>query len=88
MSIPDTAAILRLLDALEQHTADELESQFLDFKPWQGPKEDLRLACEYASCFVNGSGGVVVFGVADKVRGPGSLCRNGSRVPERSSDDQ
>lgn len=69
MSIPDTVAILRLLDALEQKTADDLESQFLDFKPWQGPKEDLRVACEYAACFANAAGGVVVFGVADKQRG-------------------
>jgi ATP-dependent DNA helicase RecG len=66
MSIPDTAAILRLLDALEQKTADDLESQFLDFKPWLGPKEGLRVACEYAACFANAAGGVVVFGVADK----------------------
>lgn len=69
MSLPDHSKILQLLDALEFQTADELESQYLDFKPWQGPKEDLRLACEYASCFANANGGVVVFGVADKVRG-------------------
>lgn len=69
MSIPDTVAILRLLDGLELQTADELESNFLDFKPWQGPKEDLRVACEYAACFANAAGGVVVFGVADKQRG-------------------
>lgn len=69
MSIPDTAAILRLLDALEQQVADDLESQFLDFKPWQGPKEDLRVACEYAACFANAYGGVVIFGVADKQQG-------------------
>lgn len=69
MSIPDTARILALLDQLEQQTADDLESQFLDFKPWQGPKEDLKLACEYAACFANAAGGVLVFGVADKVRG-------------------
>ena len=29
------------------------------------------MACEYAVCFANASGGVVVFGVADKVRGRG-----------------
>lgn len=69
MSVPDCTELLHLLDALEHCTADDLESQFLDFKPWQGPKEDLRVACEYASCFANGSGGVVVFGVSDKVRG-------------------
>ena len=32
-------------------------------------RDDLKLACEYACCFANGAGGVVVFGVADKVRG-------------------
>lgn len=69
MSIPDTAKILALLDQLEHCIADDLENQFLDFKPWQGPKEDLKLACEYAICFSNASGGVLVFGVADKVRG-------------------
>ena len=69
MSIPDTAQILALLDRLDFCVADDLESQFLDFKPWQGPKDDLKLACEYACCFANGAGGVVVFGVADKVRG-------------------
>ncbi len=69
MSVPDTAQILALLDRLDSCIADDLESQFLDFKPWQGPKDDLKLACEYACCFANGGGGVVVFGVADKVRG-------------------
>ncbi len=69
MTIPNTTQILALLDQLEHGIADDLESQFLDFKPWQGAKEDLRLACEYAACFANASGGVVVFGVADKVRG-------------------
>jgi ATP-dependent DNA helicase RecG len=69
MTVPDTTQILALLDQLEHSIADDLESQFLDFKPWQGPKEDLKLACEYAACFANASGGVVVFGVADKVLG-------------------
>lgn len=62
MTIPDTAQILALLDQLEHCIADDLESQFLDFKPWQGPKEDLKLACEYAACFANADGGVVIFG--------------------------
>lgn len=67
MSIPDNAQILALLDRLDSCVADDLESQFLDFKAWQGP--DLKLACEYACCFANGSGGVLVFGVSDKVLG-------------------
>lgn len=69
ITIPNTAQILALLDQLERCIADDLESQFLDFKPWQGPKEDLKLACEYAACFANADGGVVIFGVADKVLG-------------------
>jgi ATP-dependent DNA helicase RecG len=69
MSVPDTAEVNRLLDQLEHRIADDLESEVLDFKPWQGPKDDLKLACEYAACFANAGGGVVVFGVADKVRG-------------------
>jgi ATP-dependent DNA helicase RecG len=69
VSIPNTADIQALLDQLDNCIADDLESQFLDFKPWHGPKEDLKVASEYAACFANGSGGVVVFGVSDKVRG-------------------
>lgn len=69
MSVPHAADLLRLLDELDRKVADDLESEVLDFKPWQGPKDDLKLACEYAACFANAGGGVVVFGVADKVRG-------------------
>jgi ATP-dependent DNA helicase RecG len=69
MSIPTHAVIMKILDQLNNCVADDLESQFLDFKPWQGPKEDLRVACEYAACFANASGGVVIFGVSDKQRG-------------------
>lgn len=69
MFVPNAADLLRLLDELDRQDADDLESEFLDFKPWQGPKDDLKLACEYAACFANAGGGVVVFGVADRVRG-------------------
>lgn len=68
-SVPDATEILRLLDQLAHHVADDLESERIDFKPWQGPKEDLKVACEYAACFANAGGGTVVFGVAYKVRG-------------------
>jgi len=78
MSVPRTADLLRLLDELDSFVADDLESEFLDFKPWQGPKEDLKVACEYAACFANAGGGVVVFGVADRVRGR-SLAIHGVR---------
>lgn len=69
MSVPMLDDILALLDRLEGHIADDLESEHLDFKPSQGPKEDLKVACEYAVCFANAGGGVVVFGVADKIKG-------------------
>ena len=69
MSIPSNEDILALLAQLDDAIADALESEFLDFKPSLGPKEDLKLACEYAVCFANAAGGVVVFGVADKQRG-------------------
>jgi ATP-dependent DNA helicase RecG len=78
MPIPDDNDIQQLLAQLDSQIADELESQFLDFKPWQGPKEDLKVACEYAVCFANASGGVVVFGVADKTRGR-SLAIHGAK---------
>lgn len=58
-------ALLALLAQLDDAIADALESEFLDFKPSLGPKEDLKVACEYAVCFANAAGGVVVFGVAD-----------------------
>jgi ATP-dependent DNA helicase RecG len=69
MSIPTNSEILALLDRLDREIADDLESQWLDFKPWNNSKDDMRLALEYAVCFANAEGGVVVFGVADKVRG-------------------
>lgn len=69
MSIPDSAQIIALLDRLNDVPADDLESQYLDFKPWEDAKAALKFACEYAACFANADGGVLVFGVADKVVG-------------------
>ncbi|MDY0745100.1 ATP-binding protein [Paucibacter sp. R3-3] len=67
--IPTDEELLILLARLEHEPADALESQWLDFKPWHEPKQELKVACEYAACFANAQGGVIVFGVADKVRG-------------------
>lgn len=69
MSIPGREQILVILDQLEHCVGDALENQFLDFKRSQGPKEDLKVACEYASCFANALGGVLVFGIDDKMKG-------------------
>ena len=67
--IPTNDEILALLDRLDQTTADTLEGQHLDFKPWSDAKASMRIAVEYAVCFANADGGVIVFGVADDVRG-------------------
>jgi ATP-dependent DNA helicase RecG len=69
MSLPSTEDILALMARLDDEIADALESEHLDFKPSMGAKEDLKVACEYAVCFANAGGGVVVFGVADRVKG-------------------
>jgi ATP-dependent DNA helicase RecG len=69
VTIPTTEDILALLDRLDAVPADDLETQWLDFKPWQGPKDDMKVAVEYAACFANAEGGAVVFGVADRTRG-------------------
>jgi len=69
MSIPSNTEILALLDQLDSGIADDLETLWLDFKPWTGPKADMKIAVEYAVCFANAAGGVVVFGVADKTPG-------------------
>lgn len=69
MSVPSDAELLALLARLDDEPADALESQWLDFKPWEGAKEATKAAIEYAVCFANAQGGAVVFGVNDKVRG-------------------
>jgi hypothetical protein len=78
MSVPTNSEILRLLDRLANESADELESQWLDFKNWNDPKNDMRVAIEYAVCLANCEGGVVVFGVADKVRGRSAAIHGAS----------
>jgi len=69
MSIPTNDEILTLLNRLAHDVADDMETLWLDFKPWQGPKEDMKVAVEYAVAFANAEGGVIVFGVADRTRG-------------------
>lgn len=69
MSIPTNEEILSLLARLESVPADELETRWLEFKPWLGTREDLKVAVEYSACFANADGGALVFGVADRIRG-------------------
>lgn len=67
--ILSNAELLATLDRLSEVPADALEGPSLDFKPWNDPKTCMKLAVEYAICFANADGGVIVFGVADGVRG-------------------
>lgn len=69
MSSLSNDEILKLLDQLDYTVADNLESPNLDFKPWNNPKEAMKIAIEYAACFANGDGGVIVFGVSDGITG-------------------
>ncbi len=70
MSAPSTPELHALLDRLDQHQcADDLESEWIEFKPFSDPKDDKKVAYEYAICFANAGGGVVIFGVSDKERG-------------------
>jgi ATP-dependent DNA helicase RecG len=69
MSLPSDSESLATLDRLSDVVADDLESPYLEFKPWTDAKSEMRVAVEYAVCFANADGGVIVFGVADKVRG-------------------
>lgn len=63
--------IRRLLDELDQHPANDLESQDLDFKAWsrRGMAEAVASVVEMAICMANGGGGTVVFGVEDTAVG-------------------
>ena len=68
MTVPTNADIHTLLEHLNTSTADDLETQWLEFKPWNSPRDDMKIAIEYAVCFANAEGGVIVFGVADRTR--------------------
>ena len=63
--------IMRIIQQLDYHIADDFEAQDLDFKQWNysAVEENVNKMIKYAVCMANGGGGSVVFGVADKVRG-------------------
>jgi ATP-dependent DNA helicase RecG len=68
MNIPSNEDIQALLERLDTCTADDIESQWIDFKPWNNAKDDMKVAIEYAVCLANTDGGVIVFGVSDDKR--------------------
>lgn len=81
MGVPSDAQVGRLLDELDSgKMADDLESQWLDFKSWHETKGDMRVAREYAVCFANADGGVVVFGVDDKAAGRANAIHGCGKV--------
>lgn len=68
---PDELRVL--LDRLDHSTADELESQRLEFKAWHDadatPRERIKTLRESVVAFANQDGGTIVLGVRDRVRG-------------------
>ena len=78
--LPSREKIILLLDRLDNETADDLESEMLDFKPWLSDiKDNLQVAFETAACFANYEGGVVVFGVKDRTKGRDKAINGCSR---------
>ncbi|KAB3530300.1 transcriptional regulator [Alkaliphilus pronyensis] len=63
--------ILKMLDSLENHIADDFEAQDLDFKGWveRSINDNMNVAVKMAVCMANGGGGTVVFGIKDKIKG-------------------
>lgn len=61
--------ILSLLSLLDEHVADDLENETLDFKDCPNDAKLRELSREMAVCLGNTSGGTIVFGVKEKVRG-------------------
>ncbi len=57
MGMPTNNDILASLDRLETQTADDLESEFLEFKPWlPNVKDNMTVALEIAVCFAKACG--------------------------------
>lgn len=61
--------ISELLPLLDEQIADDLENETLDFKECLTETKLRELARDMAICLGNASGGTVVFGVREKVRG-------------------
>src|SRR5262249_17758054 len=78
MTIPTNSDLLVLLDRLDAGVADDLETQWLDFKPWNNFRDDMKIATEYAVCFANAEGGIIVFGVADRTHGRAAAVHGAS----------
>ncbi len=95
--MPKTRAeVENLLARLDERSADELESQDVDFKEWgRDDRAAVIKAVDWAVCMANGGGGTIVFGVADDLVGrrnaivgvPGSLDADRLRLAIRDKTD-
>ena len=64
------AEVEKLLERLDERSADELEAQDVDFKEWgKDDRAAVTKAVDWAVCMANGGGGTIVFGVADDLVG-------------------
>src|SRR5579884_3771200 len=62
--------VYQLLQLLETRTAEELEGEALELKPWEpDSRRRLRIRREYVVCLANGRGGTIVLGVGERTRG-------------------
>jgi ATP-dependent DNA helicase RecG len=67
--VRSSAEIKKLLERLDEVTAEELEDETLEFKPWErDPRALARLLREYVVCLANARGGTIVLGIRDRVR--------------------
>src|SRR5262245_25348313 len=61
-----------LIARLDGESADALEGQTIEFKPWDADprklKDQLRVIRESVVCLANADGGEIVIGVADRMR--------------------
>jgi len=74
--VPTKEEILKLLGKLDDQIADDLETEELEFKPWNRDiKANQRCAREYSVCFANAKGGTIVFGIEDKTKGRSKAIR-------------
>ena len=59
-----------LLEQLEDHIADDLEGQELDFKQWEDNfKEMMKILVRAVVSFANAGEGLVIVGVRERVKG-------------------
>jgi len=68
LAMPSRDEIEELLKELDRVPADDLESQFLDFKEWDTESRNraVGLILETVVCLANGGGGTLVVGVRDR----------------------